>query len=119
MLGAPAGKRLAPVTADPVPNKARKGMVAALEEIEEIMSFPLLGIDSDSAHVEQMDWAVVRTVVGYHRYPRYHRYHRYHHPAELLTINKGTAPTTKAGAAGTAGPGDPLKKARPICHQGC
>jgi len=82
-----------------VRNKARKWVVAALEEIAKIMPFPLLGIDSDNgsefinhhllhwceqrqitftrsrpgncndgAHVEQKNWAVVRTVVGYHRY---------------------------------------------------
>jgi len=93
-----------------VPNKARKWVVAALEEISKIMPFPLLGIDSDNgsefinhhllawceerkltftrsrpgnsndgAHVEQKNWAVVRTVVGYHRYDT---------PAELLLLNK-------------------------------
>ncbi len=82
-----------------VPNKARKWVVAALEEITKIMPFPVLGVDSDNgsefikyhlldwcqkhritftrsrpgnsndgAHVEQKNWAVVRTVVGYHRY---------------------------------------------------
>lgn len=93
-----------------VRNKARKWVVAALEEIAKIMPFPLLGIDSDNgsefinhhllawceqreltftrsrpgnsndgAHVEQKNWAVVRTVVGYHRYDT---------PAELLLLNK-------------------------------
>ncbi|MEX2509280.1 MAG: transposase family protein [Homoserinimonas sp.] len=82
-----------------VPNKARKWVIAALEEIAKIMPFPVLGVDSDNgsefinyhlldwcekrritftrsrpgnsndgAHVEQKNWAVVRTVVGYHRY---------------------------------------------------
>jgi hypothetical protein len=31
-----------------VPNKARKWVVAALEDIAKIMPFPLLGIDSDN-----------------------------------------------------------------------
>jgi hypothetical protein len=93
-----------------VPNKARKWVIAALEEISLIMPFPLLGVDSDNgsefinhhllawceqrtitftrsrpgnsndgAHVEQKNWAVVRTVVGYHRYDT---------PAELLLLNK-------------------------------
>ena len=93
-----------------VRNKAQKWVVAALEDIEKIMPFPLLGIDSDNgsefinyhllgwcqerkitftrsrpgnsndgAHVEQKNWAVVRTVVGYHRYDT---------TAELLLLNK-------------------------------
>jgi hypothetical protein len=93
-----------------VPNKARKWVIAALEDIARIMPFPLLGIDSDNgsefinhhlltwcedrkltftrsrpgnsndgAHVEQKNWAVVRTVVGYHRYDT---------EAELLLLNK-------------------------------
>ena len=93
-----------------VPNKARKWVIAALEDIAKIMPFPLLGIDSDNgsefinhhllawceereltftrsrpgnsndgAHVEQKNWAVVRTVVGYHRYDT---------AAELLLLNK-------------------------------
>lgn len=93
-----------------VPNKARKWVITALEEIARIMPFPLLGVDSDNgsefinhhllawceartitftrsrpgnsndgAHVEQKNWAVVRTVVGYHRYDT---------PAELLLLNK-------------------------------
>ena len=93
-----------------VPNKARKWVIAALEEIALIMPFPLLGVDSDNgsefinhhlltwcedrkltftrsrpgnsndgAHVEQKNWAVVRTVVGYHRYDT---------EAELLLLNK-------------------------------
>jgi len=93
-----------------VRNKARKWVVAALEEIASIMPFPLLGIDSDNgsefinhhllswceqrkitftrsrpgnsndgAHVEQKNWAVVRTVVGYHRYDT---------AAELLLLNR-------------------------------
>jgi hypothetical protein len=82
-----------------VPNKARKWVIAALEDIGGIMPFPIIGLDSDNgtefinynplhwceqrkttftrsrsgnsndgAHVEQKNWAVVRTVVGYHRY---------------------------------------------------
>jgi len=82
-----------------VRNKARKWVLAALEDIASIMPFPVLGVDSDNgsefinhhlldwtqrrqitftrsrpgncndgAHVEQKNWAVVRTVVGYHRY---------------------------------------------------
>jgi hypothetical protein len=93
-----------------VRNKARKWVIAALEEIAGIMPFPLLGVDSDNgsefinhhlltwceqrkitfirfrpgnsndgAHVEQKNWAVVRTVVGYHRYDP---------GAELLLLNK-------------------------------
>lgn len=37
------------------------------------------GNSNDGAHVEQKNWAVVRTVVGYHRYDT---------PAELLVLNK-------------------------------
>lgn len=93
-----------------VPNKARKWVVAALEEISKILPFPLLGVDSDNgsefinhhlldwcekrqitftrsrpgnsndgAHVEQKNWAVVRTVVGYLRYDT---------AEELLLLNK-------------------------------
>lgn len=93
-----------------VRNKARKWVIAALEEIAKIMPFPLLGVDSDNgsefinhhllawceqrkitftrsrpgnsndgAHVEQKNWAVVRTVVGYHRYDT---------AGELLLLNK-------------------------------
>jgi hypothetical protein len=93
-----------------VPNKARKWVIATLEDIAKIMPFPLLGIDSDNgsefinyrlltwcadrkltftrsrpgnsndgAHVEQKNWAVVRTVVGYHRYDT---------AAELLLLNR-------------------------------
>lgn len=93
-----------------VPNKARKWVIAALDEIRGLMPFPLLGVDSDNgsefinhhllawcekhaitftrsrpgncndgAHVEQKNWAVVRTVVGYLRYDT---------PAELLLLNK-------------------------------
>lgn len=82
-----------------VPNKARRWVIEALEEIALIMPFPIIGVDSDNgsefinhhlldwthqrqitftrsrpgnsndgAHVEQKNWAVVRTVVGYHRY---------------------------------------------------
>ena len=80
-------------------NKARKWVIAALEDIAKIMPSPILGVDSDNgsefikhhlldwcqkrkitftrsrpgnsndgAHVEQKNWAVVRTVAGYHRY---------------------------------------------------
>jgi len=93
-----------------VPNKARKWVLAALEEIAAIMPFPILGVDSDNgsefinhhlltwcgkreitftrsrpgnsndgAHVEQKNWAIVRTVVGYHRYDT---------KVELLLLNK-------------------------------
>ena len=93
-----------------VGNKAQKWVVAALEEIEKIMAFPLLGVDrdngsefinyhllrwcterqltftrsrsgnsNDGAHVEQKNWAVVGTVVGYHRYDT---------SAELLHLNQ-------------------------------
>lgn len=93
-----------------VPNKARKWVIAALEDIEASMPFPLLGIDSDNgsefinhhllawcenreitftrsrpgnsndgAHVEQKNWAVVRTMVGYHRYDT---------AAELVLLNR-------------------------------
>ena len=41
-----------------VPNKARKWVVAALEEVSKIMPFPLLGIDSDYADLWIMPtWA--------------------------------------------------------------
>jgi len=93
-----------------VRNKARRWVIAALEEIALIMPFPLLGVDSDNgsefinhhlltwceqrtitftrsrpgnsndgAHVEQKNWAVVRTVVGYHRYDT---------EAEVLLLNR-------------------------------
>ncbi len=93
-----------------VRNKARKWVVAALEDIEKVLPFPLLGVDSDNgsefinhhlltwctdrqvtftrsrpgnsndgAHVEQKNWAVVRTVVGYHRYDT---------ASELLLLNR-------------------------------
>lgn len=93
-----------------VPNKARKWVLEALEEVAKVLPFPLLGVDSDNgsefinhhllawceqrevtftrsrpgnsndgAHVEQKNWAVVRTVVGYHRYDT---------AAELLLLNK-------------------------------
>jgi hypothetical protein len=93
-----------------VPNKARKWVIAALEDITKIMPFPIIGVDSDNgtefinynllhwceqrkitftrsrsgnsndgAHVEQKNWAVVRTVVGYHRYDT---------AAELVLLNK-------------------------------
>ena len=93
-----------------VRNKARRWVIAALDEISKIMPFPILGVDSDNgsefinhhlldwcskreitftrsrpgnsndgAHVEQKNWAIVRTVVGYHRYDT---------PAELAILNK-------------------------------
>ena len=93
-----------------VRNKARKWVIAALDEVAKIMPFPVLGVDSDNgsefinhhlldwcekrsitftrsrpgncndgAHVEQKNWAVVRTVVGYHRYDT---------ARELLLLNK-------------------------------
>ena len=37
------------------------------------------GNSNDGCHVEQKNWAIVRTVVGYHRYDT---------PAELLLLNK-------------------------------
>lgn len=92
-----------------VPNKARKWVLGALEDIAKVMPFPILGVDSDNgsefinhhllawcekrqitftrsrpgnsndgAHVEQKNWAIVRTVVGYHRYDT---------EAELLLLN--------------------------------
>jgi hypothetical protein len=93
-----------------VPNKARKWVLAALDDIAKILPFPILGVDSDNGsefinhhlltwceqrkitftrsrpgnsndgcHVEQKNWAIVRTVVGYHRYDT---------EAELLLLNK-------------------------------
>ena len=93
-----------------VPNKARRWVIAALQEIATIMPFPIIGVDSDNgsefinhhlldwcarrqitftrsrpgnsndgAHVEQKNWAIVRTVVGYHRYDT---------AAELALLNK-------------------------------
>lgn len=93
-----------------VRNKARKWVLAALDEIASVMPFPILGVDSDNGsefinhhllawcqqrkitftrsrpgnsndgcHVEQKNWAIVRTVVGYHRYDT---------PAELVLLNK-------------------------------
>ena len=93
-----------------VPNKARKWVLAALDDIARAMPFPILGVDSDNGsefinhhlltwceqrkitftrsrpgnkndgcHVEQKNWAIVRTVVGYHRYDT---------AAELLLLNK-------------------------------
>ena len=92
-----------------VRNKARKWVLAALDEIATTMPFPILGVDSDNGaefinhhlltwcdqrqitftrsragnkndgcHVEQKNWAIVRTVVGYHRYDT---------KAELLLLN--------------------------------
>jgi hypothetical protein len=81
-----------------VPSKAATCVFRALKDIAEKMPFPILGVDSDNGsefinihllecekneitftrarpgnkndgcHVEQKNWAVVRTVVGYHRY---------------------------------------------------
>ena len=93
-----------------VPNKARKWVLAALDDIARAMPFPILGVDSDNGsefinhhllawcekrritftrsrpgnkndgcHVEQKNWAIVRIVVGYHRYDTV---------AELLLLNK-------------------------------
>jgi len=93
-----------------VRNKARKWVIAALEDVASIMPFPVIGVDSDNgsefinhhlldwcehrkitftrsrpgncndgAHVEQKNWAIVRTVVGYHRYDT---------PAELALLNE-------------------------------
>ncbi len=93
-----------------VRNKARKWVLAALDDIAESMPFPILGVDSDNGsefinyhllawcekrqitftrsrpgnkndgcHVEQKNWAIVRIVVGYHRYDT---------SAELLLLNK-------------------------------
>ena len=93
-----------------VRNKARKWVLAALDEIAAVMPFPIRGVDSDNGsefinhhmltwceqrritftrsrpgnsndgcHVEQKNWAIVRTVVGYHRYDT---------TAELLLLNK-------------------------------
>jgi transposase len=93
-----------------VPNKARKWVLAALDDIAKVMPFPILGLDSDNGsefinhhlldwcqkrqitftrsrpgnsndgcHVEQKNWAIVRIVVGYHRYDT---------KAELVLLNK-------------------------------
>ena len=93
-----------------VRNKARKWVLAALDDIARVMPFPILGVDSDNGsefinhhlltwcqkrqitftrsrpgnkndgcHVEQKNWAIVRIVVGYHRYDT---------EAELLLLNK-------------------------------
>ncbi len=93
-----------------VRKKARKWVLAALDDIATCMPFPILGVDSDNGsefinhhlltwcdkrqitftrsrpgnsndgcHVEQKNWAIVRTVVGYHRYDT---------EAELLLLNK-------------------------------
>ena len=93
-----------------VRNKARKWVLAALDDIARAMPFPILGVDSDNGsefinhhllawcdkrqitftrsrpgnkndgcHVEQKNWAIVRTVVGYHRYDT---------AAELLLLNE-------------------------------
>ena len=93
-----------------VRNKARKWVLAALDDIAAVMPFPILGVDSDNGsefinhhllawcekrqitftrsrpgnkndgcHVEQKNWAIVRIVVGYHRYDT---------TAELLLLNK-------------------------------
>ncbi len=91
-------------------NKARKWVLAALDDIAKSMPFPILGVDSANGsefinarllawcekrkitftrsrpgnknhgcHVEQKNWAIVRTVVGYHRYDT---------EAELLLLNR-------------------------------
>ena len=93
-----------------VPTKARKWVMAALDDITAVMPFPIRGIDSDNGsefinfhlldwcdkhqitftrsrvgnkndgcHVEQKNWTMVRTLVGYHRYDT---------PAELVLLNK-------------------------------
>ena len=93
-----------------VRNKARKWVLAALDDIARVLPFPILGVDSDngsefinhhlltwcekrqitftrsrpgnkndSCHVEQKNWAIVRIMVGYHRYDT---------TAELLLLNK-------------------------------
>ena len=93
-----------------VRNKARKWVLAALDDIARVMPFPILGVDSDNGsefinhhlliwcekrqitftrsrpgnkndgcHVEQKNWAIVRIVVGYHRYDT---------TAELLLLNR-------------------------------
>jgi hypothetical protein len=93
-----------------LPTKARKWVMAALDDITAVMPFPIRGIDSDNGsefinfnlldwcdkhqitftrsrvgnkndgcHVEQKNWAAVRTLVGYHRYDT---------PAELVLLNK-------------------------------
>ena len=92
-----------------VPDKTAKCVLAALNGIARTMPFPILGVDSDNGsefindhllngakaarspsparpgnkndgcHVEQKNWAVVRTVVGYHRYDT---------AAELLLLNE-------------------------------
>ena len=93
-----------------VRNKARKWVLAALDDIARVLPFPILGVDSDNGsefinhhlliwcekrqitftrsrpgnkndgcHVEQKNWAIVRIVVGYHRYDT---------TAELLLLNR-------------------------------
>ena len=93
-----------------VRNKARKWVLAALDDIARVLPFPILGVDSDNGsefinhhlliwcekrqitftrsrpgnkndgcHVEQKNWAIVRIVVGYHRYET---------TAELLLLNR-------------------------------
>jgi Integrase core domain len=93
-----------------VPNKARKWVLAALDDITKVLPFPILGVDSDNGsefinhhlltwceqreitftrsrpgnkndgcHVEQKNRAIVRIVVGYHRYDT---------KVELLLLNK-------------------------------
>jgi hypothetical protein len=93
-----------------VPTKARKWVMAVLDDINVVMPFPIRGIDSDNGsefinfhlldwcdkhqitftrsrvgnkndgcHVEQKNWATVRTLVGYHRYDT---------AAEVLLLNK-------------------------------
>jgi hypothetical protein len=92
------------------PTRARKWVMAALDDINAVMPFPIRGFDSDNGsefinfhlldwccthqvtftrsrvgnkndgcHVEQKNWATVRTLVGYHRYDT---------AAEVLLLNK-------------------------------
>ena len=93
-----------------VPSKSAKCVLAALNDIANVLPFDILGVDSDNGsefinehllqwcqrrkitftrarpankndgcHVEQKNWAVVRTVVGYHRYDT---------ASELLLLNE-------------------------------
>ena len=103
-----------------VPKKARKWVLAALEEISLILPFPLLGIDSDNgnefvnhhlltwceqrtitftrsrpgnsndgAHVEQKNWAVVRTLVRPRRVSST--------PSSVVTAERWSTSTTGPG----------------------
>ena len=91
-----------------VPSRAYKWVLAALDDIVAAMPFPILGVDNgtefinwhllewcrkrkitftrsrpanknDGCHVEQKNWATVRTTVGYHRYDT---------TSEVLLLNK-------------------------------